>query len=207
VTAEERAALSDRLDEWLIAEVLRIGPDRIRRADAAELLIEGGLSRSTAFAWVAEALTSGRIGRAVERRLRESVETRAAAAGISASECAARQAAQVLPTVPSIEDAAAATDNAVNVIRELHTAIQDTKLVREAAFADGKVRNAKMLLRAVETMRRNLETAAKLQAAMHELASVERFHKAIVSEIAQESPELAQRVMARLNNLATAWGG
>ena len=39
---------------------------------------------------------------------------------------------------------------------------------------------------------------------MNDLAALERFHKAMIDVIQQESPELARRVLRRLDQLAAA---
>ena len=203
MTPAERGALRGELEEALLQEAMERGADRIRRAEVARAFVLRGLSRSTAYQWVADALDSGRLGQALARRVRESAEARAAVAGVSLAEDAADQAARVLPQPASVATAIAETDSAVDIIREMAATISDVKAVRATAFGeDSKPRNTRLLLRAAEAMRRNLETAVRLQQAMHELGQVERFHQAIVAEIAKESPELAQRVVARLSTIA-----
>ena len=64
------------------------------------------------------------------------------------------------------------------------------------------MRNAKLFLHAAESLRRSLETAARLQATMNDLAALERFHRAIIDVIRQEDPAIALRVMRRLDQLA-----
>lgn len=102
---------------------------------------------------------------------------------------------------------AGAAGRALPILQHLQQTIEDVLRVRSTAFhVDGRVRNSRMVLRAAEEMRRSLETVVKLQAAMNDAASLERFHSAILDVIAEESPELAQRVMRRLDELAMRWG-
>ncbi|MBX6375535.1 MAG: hypothetical protein IRZ13_15055 [Acetobacteraceae bacterium] len=42
---------------------------------------------------------------------------------------------------------------------------------------------------------------------MQSVNNVERFHAAVLAEVAKESPECAERIGARLTLLAHAWAG
>jgi hypothetical protein len=208
VTAEQRAAIRADLEEALLREAMAHGADRIRRAEVARTFVLRGVSRSTAFAWIADMIDSGRLGQAIAQEIGRSIEVAAIEAGGSTSDAAARIAARSLPTAPSVAEALASSCRSVNIIAEMAAAIADVKAVRAMAFtAEGKVRNAKLVLNAAEAMRRNLETAVRLQQAMFSLGKVEQFNQAIVEEIAKESPDLAYRLVHRLSAITTEWGG
>ena len=109
--------------------------------------------------------------------------------------------------VPAEAAQGGAAGRALPILEHLHRTIEDVLRVRAVAFhADGRVRNSRMVLKAAEEMRRSLETVVKLQAAMNDQAALERFHAAIIEVIQQESPDLAQRVLRRLDELAMRWG-
>ncbi len=196
------------LEAEVLAEALRVGADRVRRSDIVEEFIGRGIPRATGFQWIREYFESGRLGQAMARKIRTSADLRAADRGLSATDLVTEDASRAMPATPSVVSAFAATSSPVDIIGELASVIADVKAVRQAAFgADGKPRNMRLVLSAAEAMRRNLETAARLQEAMHDLARLERFNAAIIEEIAKESPDLAQRVVVRLQAIATTWGG
>ena len=72
---------------------------------------------------------------------------------------------------------------------------------------DGQPRVPMLLLRASEHLRRSLDTACRIQQACMELSQIERFHSLIIEEIAKESPEAAERILARVGQVAEQWGG
>jgi hypothetical protein len=65
---------------------------------------------------------------------------------------------------------------------------------------DGKVRNARLLLAASEHLRRCIETAAKITDTLMRADKVERYHTAIIEEIA------AERILLHISRLTAAWG-
>jgi hypothetical protein len=77
--------------------------------------------------------------------------------------------------------------------------------MRHARTPEGAVRNAKLLLSGSEHLRRCLEMAVKLQAALREDSDLERFHDAVMGEIRKESPECATRIAMRLGPVAQRW--
>ncbi|MBU8545789.1 MULTISPECIES: hypothetical protein [Roseomonadaceae] len=200
LTPDQRRSLRAEIESALVAEMARSGPEKPSRASVARLFEGRGVSRATMFVWMAEAVSAGRVGQQLTRQVREAAATRIATSG-----SVAQAAAAALPAAPTVDDV---VGHAIPVIEELAALIADTRALRSSALGpDGKLRNGKMFARAIEQSRRNLETAVKLQQAMVEIGQVERFHRAVVEEIAKESPELAQRVVARLNALSQAWGG
>ena len=69
------------------------------------------------------------------------------------------------------------------------------------------MRNARLLLQATENLRRCLETGLRIAEAMREMDQVDKFHAAILEEIAKMDPVLAERVVLRLGQIAEQWGG
>jgi hypothetical protein len=78
-------------------------------------------------------------------------------------------------------------------------------LVAYAKGPDGKPRNSKLLLSSVRELRGCIETGLKLYQAMRSIDQVDAFHAAIIEEIAKEAPELAERLLQRLDHLSTNW--
>lgn len=159
-----------------------------------------GVSRSTCFAWIAASLEDRDAG--APRLADAAVAPPPPAAPTNATAEAEAVAAAVVP----VEHGGTA-GRSLPILQHLQQTIEDVLRVRSVAYhADGRVRNSRMVLKAAEEMRKSLETVVKLQAAMNDAAALERFHGAILDVIRQESPELAQRVMRRLDELAMRWG-
>jgi len=74
-------------------------------------------------------------------------------------------------------------------------------VVDHARAADGKVRQPKLLLAASKVMADVLRTAAAVSAVLWDERRVRDFYRAVMDEIAAESPEVAARIAARLEDL------
>ncbi len=97
-----------------------------------------------------------------------------------------------------------AGNTTVSVIGHLHNCMETAEQVMAHARTDeGEVRDARLLLSASEHLRRSVETVAKLYQAIKHVQKLDAFHEAVVAEIADESPELAERVLARIARLCT----
>jgi hypothetical protein len=98
--------------------------------------------------------------------------------------------------------------SALAVVEKLQECVRVAEsLMKHARMPDGAIRNSGLLLKASEHLRRTLETAARLQEAMMQVSQVERFHSLIIAEVAKESPEAAERILAAVGGLADSWGG
>lgn len=79
-------------------------------------------------------------------------------------------------------------------------------VVDHARAADGKVRQPKLLLAASKAMADVLRTAAAVSAVLWDERRVRDFYKVMMEEIAAESPAVAARIAARLEDLNTRSG-
>jgi hypothetical protein len=213
MTPHERAPLAGRralraeVEAALLAELERVGPDRLNRADVLRRFEGRGADRSTLFRWAAALLASGRAGQHLARKVRAATAERAVRVPAAPAADAAREAVERLPVAVRPEDIAGGP-GPIAVIERLQTCIRAAEQVMaHARDAEGRVRNARALLAATETLRRCLETAARLHEAMRSVNDVDRFHAAVLAEVAKEAPETAERIVQRLTHLARAWGG
>ncbi|MDR3519025.1 MAG: hypothetical protein P4M00_24770 [Azospirillaceae bacterium] len=123
-------------------------------------------------------------------------------------------------TTPAGLGAAAATAGGardggmIPVLEKLRTCIAVAEQViaqaEQGVSGGGKRAGAtefRLLLMASEHLRRTMETAAKLHDRVTTIAQLERFHAAIFDELRAESPEIAERVVRRLQRINVAWGG
>lgn len=220
VASPEQAAAAEELRAEVVAAVLaeleRVGPDGLDKA-AIVRRFAGRASRATLYRYVDAPLKSGAAARHLAGKVAASASARAARTPDPAADAAreagglARAPVPVLTgPAPAPEGVAAAASGpagiGIPVVEKLLECLRTAEQVTAYARApDGKVKNARLLLRGNEQIRRTLETCVRLQQAMTELAQVERFHAAVIEEIAKESPELAERVVVRLNQLTAQW--
>lgn len=180
----DKAKLRADFTKALREAVRDIGPEGFDRTSFAAKWIKRGVSRSTAFRWIAEDLV------------------------VAGQELAVQVNATALrAAMPHKADPVVAAAAPLPVMELIRSCIQTAEEIREAARGpDGKIRLTKTALAASEHLRRSLETAAKLHEAIRDVQQTEAMHAAIISEIEAESPELAMRVLRRLENLAAGWG-
>jgi hypothetical protein len=153
---------------------------------------------------MSDLLKSGRAGQHLVWKLREAAADRAASTDDPAAD-AAQAAALASSRVIRPEDIAHA-GGVLSAIEKLHACIRTAEqVIAYARTADGGVRNAKVLLAANDHLRRNIETWVKIQQAVMQLAQLERFHEAVFDVLREESPELAERVVMRLQQLSAQW--
>lgn len=199
-TGRDRIRLRLKLIDWITEAALDAGGvEFIDRGEIAAKLQQGGLGRTASYDWIVRAIEDGDVERAIEAR-------RAGLAAMAAGTHpdAPSTPTDALPPPPPGPPAEGVTfrlqSNAL--VAHLGRAVADVETVRRMAFtADGKPRNARLLLHASEALRKTLETALRVQSSLHEIAAVERLNRAIVSTIMEESPELARRVLQRLDQL------
>jgi hypothetical protein len=117
-------------------------------------------------------------------------------------------AAEVVEKLPVRVSIADVSGTSIPLLSKIQTVIADVDaVVVYAKTADGKIRNARLLLQASDTLRRAFETALKLAEAMHEVDQVDRFHTIILEEIGELSPDTAEAILQRVGQISAEWGG
>lgn len=200
--------LKEEVEAAAIAELARVGADAFNKAELARRFADRGASRATLYRYIDGPLKSGKAGQHVAREVKAAAAARAEAP--DPPKAAAAAAAPKLPAVVRMEDVAS-SGGTIPVIDKLVNCIKIAdQLIEHARMPDGKVRSAKLLLAASEHMRRNLETAARLQQSIASVAKVDEFHGevlALVEDVARQHPEAAEAIIFRLGQLAARWGG
>ena len=197
-------ALRAEVEAAVLAEVVRVGQDAVNRRKVLQPFLDAGGKQSTLYRWLNEILASGRLAEASAKAIVDAAAARASRTPDPAK-AAALEVAALLPTLPKIEHIASA--GAIPVTEQLNTCMEVAReLMRHARTEDGRVRNGRQLLAASEHLRRCLETAARITDTLHRAEKVERFHQAIIEEIARESPIVAERILTGLSQLVAAWG-
>jgi hypothetical protein len=192
-----------RVEAAVLAEVGRVGPAAFNRTSIVREFLREGAKRTTMFRWIDQILASG----SPDQHLAQVVKT-AAAKRIAADAGGLSMAGEVrtkLPAVVKVEHIV--TAGVVPVIDRLNTCITAAdQLMSHARNDDGKVRNARLLLAASEHLRRCVDTAARITDTLMRAEKVERYHAAIIEEIAAENPATAERILMRISRLTAAWG-
>lgn len=203
----DKKALQAEVEAAVIAELKRVGPEELNKAELARRFEGRGPSRATLYRWIDGPLKSGAAGQELVREVKAAAQERAKAP--DPPKAAVQAAAPRLPAVVTVDDVA--SSGVIPVIERLTTCIGVAdQVITYARNADGTVRSAKILLAASEHMRRSLETAAKLQQAIAATARVDEFHGAVLElleGVARDHPEAAEAIISRLGQLSARWGG
>ena len=194
--------LHAKVEAAVLEEVGRVGVDGFDRAALVRRFEGHGASPRTLYRWIGVLFESGRIGQHLARTVQEAVAARSAASPDPAAE-AAREVGEILPRLASPGEIAAG-GGPIAVMALLQNCVQaavDT--MRHAKTDDGRVRNSKLLLAASAELRKCLETTVRIFETMREVSHVDRLHAEIIEEIGRESPELAERVLRRLDQFCS----
>jgi hypothetical protein len=185
------------LEAAILADVARAGLDRLDRAAVVRRFLGRGASERTLYRWVAAVIDSGRAAQHLSDHLAATAAAHAAHGGAGA---AAPGMGTDGAAVPGIASTPALMGNSpAGLVVLLQDALAcSTQVMRHARDADGKVRNAKLLLSAAGTLARCLDTAMRLQASIQNSAALDAFHEAVMTEIRAESPVTAERIVRRL---------
>jgi hypothetical protein len=200
-------SLRAEVEAAVLADVTKLGPDQFSKVDVVRRFIERGASRATLFNWVNAILDSGRPGQHVARIVKKAAEARAARTPEPAKEVAGEIAA-MLPVRVSVDEVVKGGGSTLNVIDKLNSIVADLDaLVAHAKTDDGKVKNARLLLSASRELRGCVETGLKLYQAMREVGQVDRLQEAMLDEIEKLSPETAEAIYRRMDQIASQWTG
>jgi hypothetical protein len=138
----------------------------------------------------------------------EAVADRARASSPAAE--VAREVSALLPPQPVDALAAVATsrhfEGKLAFMDLLEKCLEDAEQIRAYARSpDGTIRNARLILAASQHLRQTIETAARVQETLCEIADVDQFHREVIRAIETESPACAERLVSRLRQLNNAW--
>lgn len=181
-----------------VVEALRAAggdAEKVDRSAIVRRFAALGCKRSTAFRWIAAALTAH--------------EEAKAASALPAIPIVTYPPAPAFR--PGVGVPAAGLNNVMGgsgiaVVEKLMLCVQaGVDCMEHARHADGRVRISKTLIAASEHLRKTLETAARLHESMVSMQKLERYMDAMFAELEVESPDLAARVLARLKAVDATW--
>jgi hypothetical protein len=191
--------------------MVSMGPAGFDKANLARPFMARGMARSTIYRWIREILATGRPGAAIEAEIVEAAKERAEAARHPAKSAAkatatAMEIVGLIPPTATLGDLTG-DDGTIAVVARIAAILRDMDLlVQHAKHEDGRIKNSKLLLAASREMRQSLETAVKLREALRQERDLDEMMRAIVSEVAQESPACAQRIFRRMSGVLTLHG-
>lgn len=206
-TTVDRRDARQALEADLLAELRRVGPERLQRRPIVERhAASTGLPPSTLYRWAAEFIDSGRAGRRLAAEITAAAEARAASTPEPAR-AAAVEAVATLPVAPSPDAVMrAAAGTGLPFLKQLQKLIAVAEEIETASRApDGKPRNPKAILQSVSVRLRGLEVGLRAQQALAELAEVDRFHALVIEEISKEAPDVAERIVRRVSALTATF--
>ena len=197
--------LQRKVEAAVLAEVERVGIGGFRSAVVLRPFLDRGLSRSTGFRWVAQILGSGKAGSHLSAKVREAVVDRANRDKADFGGATARDLAEALP--PPVTPADIIGHGVVGVVERIAECMTLAEaVIRKSKSEDGTaVRLPRLALAASEHVRKCCETSVRIAEAMRDISNVDEFHRAVIAEVAAESPECAGRILQRLQHLNATW--
>lgn len=94
-----------------------------------------------------------------------------------------------------------------SAIEQVRVCIQHAEtVVQYCTLPDGKIRNPRLYLQASNHMRASVESLAKIAERLNDAQRIEQVHAVIFEEIRACAPEVAERILQRLQNLQESWG-
>ena len=185
------------------AEIERVGPDAFKAATLARQFESKVASAPTLYRWISAAIPGAKAHLA--RKLQMAALERSERVSDPSAD-AAREAAKRLPAVISMADIAGA-GGMVEFTAKLQECVKVAEQVmKQARNPDGSIRNLRSVLAGSEHLRRLLETAAKMRDGMRQERDLDAMMKAIVAEVARESPACAKRILHRMTGVLTLHG-
>jgi hypothetical protein len=166
------------------------------RSALVQDFVDRGVSPATVYRWIEAVLA--RNGTSSSQRSMASAEPVApnpADAPIEPDH--APMIVPALPRIPRVEDVK--TKGLVPVLELLGDCIQTAKgLIEHARTAEGKVRNARLLLQGSEHLRKAIETAARLNETVAIQQEMQEFHRIVLEEISNEPLAVQARIFQRI---------
>lgn len=203
-------------EEFIRAEIERVGVAGLDGAAITKRFVARGASRARVQAWIAEAKRAaapvsapGAETKAAatkvdeQRELQANLETAAATAAVLDS----------LPTRTELQEIDASISvvsmmpgRAQEALDHLQRTIDTCNRVLTYCHApDGRVRNPRMALQSADALRRCLETALKLYESMNNVQMIERFMAEMLAEVRPLNPDMARAVIGRMRAVQGRW--
>jgi hypothetical protein len=188
-------AIKGKLEAEVRAALAAAGgdPGGVNKAEIAKKYISLGVSRATAFRWIAGAL----------------LHTAADAPSLPKSSArrpddVAEMAAMLAVASDGLDEIVSPSSRwIIDGLRKCLRAAHD--VIAHSRKPDGSIRIGKTLVAASEHLRRVIETTGRLQDQVAAIQKIDALHDELLAAVAQVSPAVHARVVARLGDQASTW--
>jgi hypothetical protein len=182
--------LRGQFEALLVRHIAEYGED-FERSPLVQDFVDRGVGQATVYRWIDAVLARGREPAA------PAPARPAAPPANAAMESSEPTIVPALPRVPRIEDVQ--TMGLVPVTKLLRDCIRIAQdLIEHSRTAEGKPRNARLLLQGSEHLRKAIETAAKLNETVAIQQEMQQFHRILLEEVGREAPAVQERLLTRI---------
>jgi hypothetical protein len=171
----------------LIEHFNAVGPEAFQVKPVADAFLADGqrVSKPTLYRWASALIASG----ALHQDADHPADVLLAAEGAITADIRLAPNGRAFAVVDTLERCIRSANEVMNQARRLRY----------------RPENGKVILMAAETLRRSLETTLRLRQEILSAEAIDRFHLEIVATIREECPAAANRLMARLEDIAREW--
>lgn len=167
------------------------------------------IPKSTFYRWIRDVHASGAPVQKALRKAKKRVAKKARKKGIKEKADivveVAGEVVDALPVVPDAEDIAGV--GLTEMSRKLAFCMTELeRIIEYSKNAEGKIRNAKMMMQAIEGLRRTIDSTTRLMEMLWDIRRTEQFHKAIFNRLRERDPEFVELVLADLKQINADWG-
>ncbi len=167
------------------------------------------IPKTTFYRWVRVINGSGVPAQKALRKARKRAAHKAKKQGIADKPALATEVAEeVIKVLPLVPDASDIVDVSLTEMgRKLGWCMAELeKIIEYSKSKDGKIRNAKMQMQAIEGLRRTIDSATRLMDLIWDIRRTEQFHRAIFNRLRERDPELVELILGDLKRLNADWG-
>ncbi len=165
--------------------------------------------KSTFYRWVRSISASGVPAQKALRKAKKRVVRKAKKKNIKTkpelSLVVSQEVVEVLPMVPDASDIAGVS--LTEMSRKLSWCMSELeRIIEYSKSKDGSIRNAKMMMQAIEGIRRTIDSTTRLMEMLWDIRRTEQFHTAIFNRLKARDPEFVELILADLKQINADWG-
>lgn len=165
--------------------------------------------QSTFYRWTKAIHASGVPAQKAIRTAKKRANRKSAKKKTATKKYLARAAAaEVVEALPLAPDASIITGLTLNQMSEkLSTCMNELEsLMAHAKNSEGKIRNARLLMQAIEGTRRTIDSSTRLMEMLWDIRRTEQFHKAIFNRLKERDPAFVELILTDLRQINKDWG-
>jgi hypothetical protein len=192
--------LRARVESAVNKAVAATGVEGFRKDRVVRRFLDQGASRATIYRWVDQHIASGIPSQKAARAVRAAARAR----GPDGRAQVVAELEARMPVGAGLDHVAGG--RTVNVIERLQRVLENLDaVVLHAKAPDGSVRNAKLLVLASDKTRAALETCVIIFKELRSVYRLDAMHRLIIEEIAKNDAPTAERILRRIDVVASRW--